>query len=77
MTTPSISASPPTSIGAARDGMQRGLSQVARAAQSIAKGEINSQNSTDLIEGQRTMESSARVLQSSNEKIGTLLDVTA
>ena len=57
--------------------MQRGLSQVARAAQSIARGEINPQNATDLIEGQRTMEASAQILQTSNEKLGTLLNVTA
>lgn len=77
MTTSAITINPPTAFGEARDGMQRGLSQVARAAQSIAKGEINPQNVSDLIEGQRTMESSARVLQTSNEMIGTLLDVTA
>ena len=67
----------PTAFGAARDGMQRGLSQVARAAQSIAKGEINPQNATDLIEGQRTMEANAKVLQTSQEMVGTLLNTRA
>lgn len=64
-------------LGAARAGLQQGLSQVARAAQSIAKGEYNPRNATDLIEGQRTMEVNARVLQRSDEKLGTLLNVSA
>ena len=63
-------------MGAARAGLQQGLSQVARAAQSIAKGENNPRNATDLIEGQRTMEVNARVLQKADEKLGTLLNVS-
>lgn len=65
------------SYGAARAEMERGISQVARAAQSIARGEINPRNATDLIEGQRTMAANAQILQATDEKVGTLLNVAA
>ena len=76
MTTFASSPRLSTSYGAARAEMERGISQVARAAQSIAKGEINPRNATDLAEGQRTMEANAQILQNSNEKIGTLLNIS-
>lgn len=67
----------PSTFSSAHAGIQRGLSRVATAAQSIAEGDIDPQNSVDLIEGQRMMEMNIKVLQTADEMLGTLLNAKA
>lgn len=67
----------PDPVTSAQAGMRRGLSVFSTAAEAIAQGNLDPSNFVGMIEGQRTYEMNAKVVQSSDEMLGSLLDIKA
>jgi flagellar hook protein FlgE len=72
---PLTSSSLPDPIVSAQAGMRRGLALYSTAAEALAQGNLDPGNVIGLIEGQRTYEMNAQVVRTSDEMLGTLLDV--
>jgi hypothetical protein len=75
------SASPADTLGLARQGIDTGLRAMDGAAQAVAsdgtRGQLSATNAVNTLEARTQVAASARVFQTADQMLGTLLDLRA
>jgi hypothetical protein len=75
------SASPADTFGTARQGIDTGLRAMDNAAQAVAsdgaRGQLSATNTVDALEARTQVAASARLFQTADQMLGTLLDLRA